>query len=75
MKSDFAGSKEIAQSIFKKTLEILPKYEIPRIIEFVDELPRTISGKIKRKELKELEVEKKNKGLIGKNEYFYSDVM
>jgi len=75
LKSDFAGSKEIAQSIFKKTLEILPKYEIPRIIEFVDELPKTISGKIKRKELKELEVEKKNKGLIGKNEYFYSDVM
>ncbi|MFZ3121986.1 MAG: hypothetical protein WA104_01265 [Thermodesulfovibrionales bacterium] len=27
-------------------------YKYPRKIEFVDDLPKTISGKIKRKELK-----------------------
>jgi acetyl-CoA synthetase len=28
-------------------------YKYPRIIEFVDELPKTISGKIKRGEIRE----------------------
>jgi len=31
----------------------------PREIEFVKELPKTISGKIKRKELRAMEFEKK----------------
>ena len=28
-------------------------YKYPRIVEFVDELPKTISGKIRRVELRE----------------------
>ncbi|MDK2969275.1 MAG: acetyl-CoA synthetase, partial [Bacteroidota bacterium] len=28
-------------------------YKYPRIVEFVDELPKTISGKIKRGEIRE----------------------
>jgi len=28
-------------------------YKYPRIIEFVDELPKTISGKIRRTEIRE----------------------
>jgi len=34
-------------------------YKYPRIIEFVDELPKTISGKIRRTEIRE----KDNKNL------------
>jgi acetyl-CoA synthetase len=34
-------------------------YKYPRAIEFVTYLPKTISGKIKRKELRIMEFEKK----------------
>jgi acetyl-CoA synthetase len=33
-------------------------YKYPRLIEFVDELPKTISGKIKRAELRQREMER-----------------
>ena len=33
-------------------------YKYPRAIEFVSELPKTISGKIRRVELRESELEK-----------------
>ena len=34
-------------------------YECPMVIDFVNELPKTQSGKIKRKLLREAEIEKK----------------
>lgn len=34
-------------------------YKYPREIEFVDSLPKTISGKIRRVELREMERQKK----------------
>ncbi|WP_254533054.1 acyl-CoA synthetase [Natrinema gelatinilyticum] len=37
--------------------ENLAKYEYPREITFVDEVPTTVTGKIKRSELEELDVE------------------
>ena len=40
--------KELQEFAKKQTAP----YKYPRKIEFVDELPKTISGKIKRKELK-----------------------
>ncbi len=39
--------------------KVAAPYKYPREIEFVEELPKTQSGKIKRKELRELEIEKK----------------
>ena len=36
-------------------------YKYPRAIEFVAELPKTISGKIRRVELRAAEVEKANR--------------
>jgi acyl-coenzyme A synthetase/AMP-(fatty) acid ligase len=41
-------AKELQEFVKKQTAP----YKYPRKIEFVDELPKTISGKIKRKELK-----------------------
>ncbi|MBO6141575.1 MAG: AMP-binding protein [Ruminococcus sp.] len=35
-------------------------YKYPRIIEFVDELPKTVSGKIRRVEIRERDAKKKN---------------
>lgn len=39
---------EIQQSVRKR----LAEYAYPRIIEFINELPKTDTGKIKRKELR-----------------------
>ncbi|MEE4355509.1 MAG: AMP-binding protein, partial [Desulfococcaceae bacterium] len=61
-------SKELALELFKHTINVLAKFKIPRIIEFVDELPKTISGKIRRVELRENE---EKKDAAASNEYFY----
>jgi len=63
-----APSRELALELFQHTIEVLAKFKIPRIIEFVEELPKTISGKIRRIELRENE-----QGQNGEktNEYFY----
>jgi len=65
-------SKDLALELFKHTIDVLAKFKIPRIIEFVDELPKTISGKIRRVELRENEEGKKKKEKTAMpNEYFY----
>ncbi|MFP4392901.1 MAG: acyl-CoA synthetase [Desulfohalobiaceae bacterium] len=70
----YEPSRDLALELFKHTVGILAKFKIPRIIEFVDELPKTISGKIRRIELREQETEKKEKQQgPGQQEYFYWD--
>ena len=65
-------SRDLALELFKHTIDVLAKFKIPRIIEFVDELPKTISGKIRRVELRENEEGKKKKEKAATpNEYFY----
>ena len=72
LNEDYEASKELASELFQHTIDVLAKFKIPRIIEFVDELPKTISGKIKRIELRKNEVEKKKKKEAAlPNEYFY----
>ncbi|MBS3732381.1 MAG: AMP-binding protein, partial [Desulfobacterales bacterium] len=69
-----APSRDLALELFQHTISILAKFKIPRIIEFVSEVPKTISGKIRRIELREQETEKKEKdGQKGEYEYFYQD--
>ena len=46
--------KELQQHVKKVTAP----YKYPRIIEFVDELPKTISGKIRRVEIRKKDAEK-----------------
>ena len=36
-------------------------YKYPRIVEFVDELPKTISGKVRRVEIRNKDMEKASK--------------
>ena len=74
LKEGYEPSRELALEIFKHTIKILAKFKIPRIIEFTPELPKTISGKIRRVELRENEVKRKEQGQeTPKNEYFYWD--
>ena len=67
-------SRELALELFRHTTNILAKFKIPRIIEFVTEVPKTISGKIRRIELREMSAlpsETPGQGQI--TEYFYWD--
>ena len=61
LKSEVAPSTEIEESIKKFVKVRLAAHEYPREIEFVDDLPMTATGKIMRKDLKKLEIERKLK--------------
>ncbi len=50
---DKKGSDELAKEVQKYVKTNTAPYKYPRIVEFVDELPKTISGKIRRVELRE----------------------
>ncbi len=50
--SDYTPSEELVREIQDFVKKETAPYKYPRKIEFVEELPKTISGKIKRKELK-----------------------
>lgn len=73
LKPGYKPSRELALEHFKHCKNILAKFKIPRIIEFVDSLPKTISSRIKRKELRIMEEERKKRGERGEHEYFYKD--
>jgi acetyl-CoA synthetase len=53
------ASDELKKDIQEYSKTISAPYKYPREIEFVDELPKTQSGKIKRKILREREKDKK----------------
>ncbi|MDR2931431.1 MAG: AMP-binding protein [Propionibacteriaceae bacterium] len=52
-----ASSRDAAQSIFEFTQTRLSGYQRVRIVEFISGLPKTISGKIRRAELREKEAQ------------------
>ncbi len=56
----YEGTWDLALELFKHTANILPKFKIPRIIEFVTEVPKTMSGKIRRIALREMESTKRD---------------
>ena len=70
----FEPSREMALALFKHTITILPKFKIPRIIEFVDEVPKTFSGKIRRVELRQMETARYSESdEESSREFFYWD--
>ncbi len=52
-------SDDLADEIKKFVRERHSAYAYPREVEFVDDLPKTLTGKIRRIELREAEREKK----------------
>ncbi len=70
LKNDYKKNEETAKNIFNNVKKLLPSYKLPEIIEFVDDLPKTISGKIRRNELREIERDKKENNIKGEYEYF-----
>lgn len=63
------GTKELSDKIFHYCRKHLAPYKVPRLIEFVTELPKTISGKIRRIELRAAEEQKKVMKEKKDNEY------
>lgn len=55
-------SDELASEIQAFVRERLSAYAYPRLIEFVDDLPKTLTGKIRRIELRQQEAERVAKG-------------
>jgi len=67
-----AGQQEAAREIFGHARERLSGYQRVRIVEFVTELPKTISGKIRRVELREREAQRVA-GQVPDNQFLESD--
>ncbi|MHB8381550.1 MAG: acyl-CoA synthetase [Candidatus Binataceae bacterium] len=61
LKPDAKRSDALARELQEHVKRITAPYKYPREIEFVDELPKTISGKIRRVELRKREEDRKRK--------------
>jgi len=72
LRAGYIASPELAQSIFQHIRQVLAPYKRVRRIEFSD-LPKTISGKIRRVELKRIEEERRKSGNRAPGEYFEED--
>lgn len=67
------GDAVLAEQIFTFAREHLAPYKRVRRIEFVLELPKTISGKIRRVELRQLEVQRRQGDCRAALEFFEED--
>ena len=61
LKSGWEPSKQLAQELQEHVKAVTAPYKYPREVEFVKELPKTVSGKIRRVELRE---SKNNKNML-----------
>ena len=57
----YKGSEELTKELQDFVKNLTAPYKYPREIEYVDSLPKTISGKIRRIELREMEKQRKLK--------------
>ena len=71
LNQEIQPSKELADELFNFCENNLARYKIPRIIQFVDSLPKTISGKIRRVELRANEAMDKQQKKVLKEEYYH----
>ena len=65
LKPGFTPTLELAEKIRTYVKERIAAYKVPKDIEFADELPKTSTGKILRRELRELEEERHHRGETG----------
>ncbi len=72
LKPGFAPDRDTAKSILSFARTRLAPYQKIRIVEFCD-LPKTVSGKIRRTELRASEAERRRSGERGEREFFETD--
>jgi acetyl-CoA synthetase len=73
--ADAVAGPELAEAIFAFSRRQLAPYKRVRRIEFVTELPKTLSGKIRRVQLRAQEVERRAANLREPQEYFEEDFL
>ena len=56
LSKNYTASDDLVKELQDHVKRVTAPYKYPRIIEFVDELPKTISGKIRRVEIRESDV-------------------
>jgi len=54
----FTPSDELVKELQNHVKKVTAPYKYPRIVDFVDELPKTISGKIRRVQIRETDSKK-----------------
>ena len=54
----YVGTPELTKELQNHVKKVTAPYKYPRIVEYVDELPKTISGKIRRVEIRKNDLEK-----------------
>ncbi len=62
LNEDYEPSEELKKELQDHVKKVTAPYKYPRLIEFVDELPKTISGKIRRTELRDEAEKEFNEG-------------
>ena len=62
LKPGIRPSEALVREIQNHVKNVTAPYKYPRAIEFVDSLPKTISGKIKRNELRDRELKRSLNG-------------
>jgi acetyl-CoA synthetase len=73
LRAGHSAGPELAQAVFAFSRARLAPYKRLRRIEFVSELPKTISGKIRRVQLRAQEIERRAAGQRGEHEYWEED--
>jgi len=59
IKSDYKNKGIVEQDIIDWAKENMAGDKYPRFVEFIDEIPKTVVGKVLHRELKDLEAQKK----------------
>ncbi len=62
LRADVNAGDTLAKELQDHVKRITAPYKYPREIEFIDELPKTVSGKIRRVELRKREEQRKRQG-------------
>ncbi len=73
LKPDYQPTKEMALDLFRFIRNNMAPYKRPRVIEFMEEFPKTVSAKVMRKDLRAYDRELKDKKERGKYEFFEKD--
>ena len=73
LKPDYQPTKEMALDLFRFIRNNMAPYKRPRVIEFMEEFPKTVSAKVMRKDLRAYDRDLKEKKQKGKYEFFESD--
>ena len=65
LNKSYSPSVELIKELQEHTKKLTAPYKYPRIIEFVDELPKTVGGKIKRAQIRQAQAEQAERGSAG----------